>query len=65
VVAVALKKVTGPVRIVDPEGREFEVPLGDSIVLCRCGKSSTKPFCDQTHKRVGFAADDSAPRIPT
>jgi len=55
-------KVTGPVRVVDPEGREFVLPEGSSIVLCRCGHSATKPFCDKSHRRVGFVADDTAPR---
>jgi CDGSH-type Zn-finger protein len=22
--------------------------------LCRCGQSANKPYCDGTHKRVGF-----------
>lgn len=56
-------KVTGPVSIVDAEGRAFVLPAGRSIVLCRCGHSRTKPFCDTTHKQVGFVADDSAPRV--
>ena len=55
-------KVTGPVRIVDAEGREFALPEGSSIVLCRCGHSADKPFCDSSHKRVGFTAEDSAER---
>jgi len=56
-------KVTGPVSIVDPEGREFVVPEGRAIALCRCGHSRSKPFCDSSHKQVGFVADDSAPRV--
>lgn len=55
-------KVTGQVRIVDAEGREFLLPEGSSIVLCRCGHSQTKPFCDSSHRREGFVADDVAER---
>jgi CDGSH-type Zn-finger protein len=56
-------KIVGPVAIVDPEGRLFELPPGEAIVLCRCGRSQNKPFCDASHKRVGFVAEDVAPRV--
>jgi CDGSH-type Zn-finger protein len=56
-------KVTGPVTIVDFEGREFELPPGSAVALCRCGHSKTKPFCDATHKQVGFSAEETAPRV--
>jgi CDGSH-type Zn-finger protein len=55
-------KVTGPVKVVDPDGNEFDLEphtKKGSIVLCRCGQSNTKPFCDQTHKHCGFAPDDA------
>jgi CDGSH-type Zn-finger protein len=55
-------KVTGPITIVDAEGRRFRLPEGSAVALCRCGRSATKPFCDASHKRVGFVADDVAPR---
>ena len=56
-------KIVGPVRIVDAEGQELEPPEGKAIALCRCGHSQTKPFCDASHKRIGFEADDVAPRV--
>jgi CDGSH-type Zn-finger protein len=56
-------KVDGPVRIVDADGREFVVPPGSGVVLCRCGHSRTKPFCDKSHREIGFVADDCSTRV--
>jgi len=53
-------KVTGPIRLIDADGNEYEVPQGESIVLCRCGGSKTKPFCDKTHREIGFEACERA-----
>lgn len=53
-------KVTGPVRLIDADGTEYDIPEGEPVVLCRCGASKTKPFCDKTHSAVGFAAADRA-----
>ena len=49
--------VTGDVGITDHEGKEIEVPAGrPMLALCRCGASTSKPFCDGTHSKVGFEA---------
>jgi CDGSH-type Zn-finger protein/uncharacterized Fe-S cluster protein YjdI len=32
----------------------------DTYALCRCGQSSTKPFCDGTHARVDFDGTEEA-----
>jgi CDGSH-type Zn-finger protein len=55
-------KVTGPITLMDADGNEFELPPGDDIVLCRCGGSKTKPFCDKTHSKIGFEAAERAVR---
>jgi CDGSH-type Zn-finger protein len=49
------------VRIVDHEGNPvpFNKP-GKPLKLCRCGASTTKPFCDGTHSRIGFLAAEAA-----
>ena len=53
--------IQGNVTLLDAEGNRFEA--GDTIVLCRCGQSNTKPFCDGTHERVDFAAASRARQL--
>ncbi len=44
--------VRGPLTI---EGEDGEVVREDTrTALCRCGGSQNKPFCDGTHRRIGF-----------
>jgi CDGSH-type Zn-finger protein len=28
-----------------------------TVALCRCGKSTIKPYCDGTHKIIGFVTE--------
>jgi CDGSH-type Zn-finger protein len=42
------------VTIVDVDGNTILAEPGRSIALCRCGSSSTKPFCDRSHRDNGF-----------
>jgi CDGSH-type Zn-finger protein len=52
-------EVRGGTKLVDSSRGEFKL-TEDPIYLCRCGQSSNKPFCDGTHKKVGFKAEDPA-----
>ena len=52
-------KVTGPVRLVDAEGKTWDVGEGP-VALCRCGRSATKPFCDRTHREEGWESCERA-----
>ena len=47
-------RVEGDFEIADQEGNIFGLAGRTRVTLCRCGHSSTKPFCDSTHKTCGF-----------
>jgi CDGSH-type Zn-finger protein len=44
------------------QGAPIEAPT--SYRLCRCGNSSNKPFCDNTHLKVQFDGTEVASREP-
>lgn len=45
-------EVRGPVSLLTSDGRPLRE--GEKLFLCRCGQSAKKPYCDGSHKRVGF-----------
>src|SRR4051794_31456308 len=46
--------VTGTIELRDTNGNVLLTPA--RTVLCRCGASTKKPFCDGTHSKIGFQA---------
>ena len=48
-------QVTGNLEIC--AGTNRNVDRVTSVRLCRCGGSKTKPFCDNTHLKIGFKSD--------
>ncbi|MFQ6550912.1 CDGSH iron-sulfur domain-containing protein [Aestuariibius insulae] len=52
------EKEDGPILVhnatgmIGTDGKPVEIK--ETMSLCRCGRSSTKPFCDGTHRKTGF-----------
>ena len=57
-------RVEGDFIIQDPEGNLFGLAGRTTIGLCRCGQSENKPFCDGSHKRLGFESTCPARDLP-
>ena len=59
-----MQKVSGPlwvkggVAIEASDGFAYETR--NRVTLCRCGRSSNKPFCDGTHCKTKFNDGDEA-----
>ncbi|HVP41942.1 MAG TPA: CDGSH iron-sulfur domain-containing protein [Terriglobales bacterium] len=54
----------GEAMLLDYEGNQYDLTGKPVFALCRCGHSSNKPFCDGTHGKVGFQAEETAPKKP-
>ena len=68
---VALEICGGPLRLTPGENGPMHVEGNLEIVagsgrhlasttdtwLCRCGASANKPYCDGSHKKIGFTAE--------
>jgi uncharacterized Fe-S cluster protein YjdI len=44
--------ITGKVSLTDNDGKAYKTYSITSI--CRCGESGNLPFCDGTHRKIGF-----------
>lgn len=52
--------VRGSFEILTPAGTVIP-PGRKTVALCRCGVSTLKPFCDGSHKAIGFRTEPEPP----
>ncbi len=57
-------RLEGDFTIQDADGNEFGLAGRTVLSLCRCGHSENKPFCDGSHKRIGFESLCPARELP-
>ncbi|MDA8049177.1 MAG: CDGSH iron-sulfur domain-containing protein [Rhodospirillales bacterium] len=59
--SIVIDLPAGTTFVLDGEKQTLERA---KLALCRCGQSGRKPFCDGTHKRVGFTAPAATLAVP-
>jgi len=57
-------RIEGDFEITDPDGNVYGLGGRTIVSLCRCGLSTSKPFCDGSHKHHGFQDDPQARDLP-
>jgi CDGSH-type Zn-finger protein len=51
--------IDGLVEIINHDGQTVAQDTTKKLIaLCRCGRSSRKPFCDGSHSRSGWSHDE-------
>jgi 3-phenylpropionate/trans-cinnamate dioxygenase ferredoxin subunit len=50
----------GELGLKDATGAAYDLSGKPRVYLCRCGASTTKPFCDGQHSKIGFQAAEAA-----
>ena len=54
----------GVVEMVDGDGNRYDLTGKTAFSLCRCGASANRPFCDGSHNKIAFQAQDTAIKTP-
>jgi thiamine pyrophosphate-dependent acetolactate synthase large subunit-like protein/CDGSH-type Zn-finger protein/nitrite reductase/ring-hydroxylating ferredoxin subunit len=61
-------QINGPLKVENPpiitNSRNETVEADSTVYLCRCGGSRSKPFCDDSHKTLGFSSEKCDSRVP-
>ena len=60
--ALQLRGDLSQIRVIDGDGQPYDFGDRRTVLLCRCGLSQNKPFCDSSHERAGF---NSSVRVHT
>jgi CDGSH-type Zn-finger protein len=53
----------GPLKVSNARSLRYagkDLDVDGDVFLCRCGQSSNAPFCDGTHRKVGFSGANEA-----
>ena len=53
--------VRGRVRVTTPDGQVFGEET--RVALCRCGATGNPPFCDNSHRGVGYRSPEMDPQV--